>query len=66
MRCDLCGCTASYMWVDPGDETGHACPGGARPDSFSATERVVPGPGERGRDLAEDDRSPISTHERTT
>ena len=51
VTCKRCGYTESGMWVDPQDlAASHVCTDGGRSDSFTTTERVVPGPGERGRD----------------
>ena len=51
VTCKRCGCTTSGMWVDPDDLIAtHICPDGGRSDSFAVSERIVPGPGERGRD----------------
>jgi hypothetical protein len=51
VKCNRCGCTESCMWADPNDLiAAHVCPDGMRSDSFSMTKRVVPGPGERGKD----------------
>jgi hypothetical protein len=51
VTCHRCKCTMSCMWVDPADViASHVCPDGGRSDSISVTERVVPGPGERGKD----------------
>lgn len=51
ITCKRCGCTESVMWLDPKEvQEAHTCPDGGRSDSFSIRERVVPGPGERGKD----------------
>ena len=54
VTCKRCGCTTSGMWVDPADLiAAHNCPDGGCSESFTVSERIVPGPGER---LKDDDR----------
>lgn len=51
VTCKRCGCTTSGMWVDPQDLiNSHICPDGERSDSLVVSDRVVLGPGERGKD----------------
>lgn len=54
ITCARCGCTASTMWLaaDEIEEVAraHVCPDGGRSETYSTRERVVLGPGERGRD----------------
>lgn len=41
----------SGMWVEQLDLAGgHTCPDGSRSEAFSFATRVIPGPGERGRE----------------
>lgn len=51
VTCNRCGCTTSGMWVDHEElSASHVCPDGGRSDSFMTATRLVPGPGERGKD----------------
>ncbi len=52
ITCKRCGCTTSVMWL-PCEEVvaSHVCPDGGRSDSFVTHERIIPGPGERIKDV---------------
>lgn len=53
VTCGRCGCTTSGWWLDPTDlAASHTCPDGGTPATgqLSTSERIVPGPGERGSD----------------
>jgi hypothetical protein len=53
VTCNRCTCTASCMWVDPKDVVAaHVCPDGERSDAFIVTTRIIPGPGEHGKESA--------------
>lgn len=54
VMCNRCHTTVSCMWFEPAHvQESHVCPDGERSPSFSITERVVPGPGEQGKDEVE-------------
>ena len=51
VTCKRCGCTVSGMWVEHEDLiASHVCPDGGSSKSFTTSTRIVPGPGERGKD----------------
>lgn len=51
VKCNRCGWTESAIGVDAADlSAAHVCADSARTSDSTVTTRIVPGPGERGRD----------------